>query len=68
MAPTYGFFDTFFGIRFSMDPASLDEVHQRLLKLNHKRYADEVAAGLHDKKKSKSRRRSSSPGNQPKLL
>jgi hypothetical protein len=59
MAPRYDFFDTFFGVRFSMDPASLDEVHRRLSELNHHRYAEEVAAGLHDKKKGggKTRRR-----------
>ena len=56
MAPSYDFFDTFFGVRFSMDPASLDEVHRRLLELNHRRYAEEVAAGLHDKKKVAGRR------------
>jgi hypothetical protein len=27
------------------------EFVDRLLQLNHQRYADEVAAGLHDKKK-----------------
>ncbi len=29
----------------------------RLLALNHERYAEEVAAGLHQKKKGKSRKR-----------
>ena len=66
MRPNYGFFDTFFGIRFSMDPVSLDEVHRRLLELNHQRYAEEVAAGLHEKK-SKGRRAVASASQQQLL-
>lgn len=37
--------------RFTISEESRREVLQRLLKLNHERYAEEVAAGLHDKKK-----------------
>lgn len=40
-------------IRFTISEPARREVLQRLLKLNHERYAEEVAAGLHDKKASK---------------
>jgi hypothetical protein len=42
IAPTYDFFDTFFGVRFTMDPRSLNEVHRRLLALNHARHTAET--------------------------
>jgi hypothetical protein len=60
VAKTYGFHDiqfnhdfyeTFQGIRYTISEPARLEVLQRLLKLNHKRYAEEVAQGLHDKKK-----------------
>jgi hypothetical protein len=35
--------------RFTISPAARQEVLRRLLKLNHARYEEEVAAGLHDK-------------------
>lgn len=38
------------GMRFTVSPAAKDELLDRLLELNHERYAAEVAAGLHDKK------------------
>jgi hypothetical protein len=38
-------------IRFGLDGAAQKAVLQRLLKLNHERYAEEVKQGLHDKKK-----------------
>lgn len=41
------------GMRFTVSPAAKDELLDRLLELNHERYAEEVAAGLHDKKKAK---------------
>jgi hypothetical protein len=41
------------GVRFTVSPAARDEVLDRLLELNHQRYAKEVAAGLHDKKSKK---------------
>ncbi|HZO66585.1 MAG TPA: DNA methyltransferase [Kribbellaceae bacterium] len=37
--------------RYTVGPAIQREFVDRLLKLNHERYAEEVAAGLHDKKK-----------------
>jgi hypothetical protein len=37
--------------RYTIGPAIRREILDRLLELNHQRYAEEVAAGLHDKKK-----------------
>jgi hypothetical protein len=41
------------GMRFTVSPAAKDELLDRLLELNHRRYAEEVAAGLHEKKAKK---------------
>ena len=41
------------GMRFTVSPEAKDELLDRLLELNHERYAAEVAAGLHDKKAKK---------------
>lgn len=38
-------------IRYTIHPDTRKEILKRLLKLNHQRHAEEVAAGLHDKKK-----------------
>ncbi|WP_017624452.1 Eco57I restriction-modification methylase domain-containing protein [Nocardiopsis chromatogenes] len=38
--------------RYTIGPAAQREVLDSLLELNHERYAEEVAQGLHDKKKS----------------
>lgn len=38
-------------VRYTIHPDARKEVLKRLLQLNHERYAEEVAAGLHDKKK-----------------
>jgi hypothetical protein len=40
--------------RFTIGPAVQREFVDRLLELNHERYAAEVASGLHDKKTKKS--------------
>lgn len=40
-------------MRFTVSPEAKDELLDRLLELNHERYAAEVAAGLHDKKPGK---------------
>ena len=47
----HGFHDTKQGVRFTISEPARREVLGRLLKLNHERYAEEVAQGLHDKKK-----------------
>ncbi len=41
------------GIRFTISESARRDILSRLLKLNHERYAEEVAQGLHDKKKRK---------------
>lgn len=51
----HGFHDTKQGVRYTISEAARREVLGRLLKLNHERYAEEVAQGLHEKGKGKSR-------------
>jgi hypothetical protein len=46
----HGFHETKQGIRFTISEPARREVLQRLLKLNHERYAEEVKQGLHGKK------------------
>jgi len=46
----HGFHETKQGLRFTISEPARREVLTRLLKLNHKRYAEEVEQGLHDKK------------------
>jgi hypothetical protein len=51
-------------VRFTISEDARREVLQRLLKLNHERYEEEVAQGLHDKKKKKTstpRKKKTSP-------
>ena len=40
-------------VRYTIHPEARKEVLKRLLQLNHERYAEEVEAGLHDKKGTK---------------
>ena len=47
----HGFHQTKQGTRFTISEAARREVLARLLKLNHERYAEEVAQGLHEKRK-----------------
>ena len=49
----HGFHETAQGIRYTIHEAARRQVLSRLLELNHARYAEEVAAGLHEKKKGK---------------
>jgi len=46
----HGFHETKQGARFTISESARREVLARLLKLNHERYAEEVAQGLHGKK------------------
>jgi hypothetical protein len=39
------------GVRYTISEPARREVFDRLLALNHQRYAEEVVAGLHDKGK-----------------
>ena len=52
----HAFHPTKQGTRFTISETARREVLARLLKLNHGRYAEEVAQGLHDKKKAKSKK------------
>jgi hypothetical protein len=52
----HGFHETRQGVRYTVGPVVRQEILDRLLELNHERYAAEVAAGLHDKKKGKARK------------
>jgi hypothetical protein len=46
----HGFHETKQGVRFTLSEAARREVLDRLLQLNHERYAEEVRLGLHNKK------------------
>jgi hypothetical protein len=46
----HGFHETKQGVRYTISEAARRAVLDRLLALNHQRYAEEVKAGLHDKK------------------
>ena len=46
----YEFHDTRQGPRYTIGPVVRQEILDRLLELNHERYAAEVKAGLHDKR------------------
>ncbi|MGI8485111.1 MAG: type IIL restriction-modification enzyme MmeI, partial [Thermomicrobiales bacterium] len=46
----HGFHETKQGVRFTISEEARREVLDRLLELNHQRYAEEVAQGLHEKK------------------
>lgn len=49
--PDHGFHKAGRDLRYTIGPAAQREVLDRLLELNQERYADEVARGLHDRKK-----------------
>jgi hypothetical protein len=51
----HDFHDTKQGIRFTICENARREILDRLLQLNHQRYAQEVAEGLHDKGKKKAK-------------
>ena len=55
----HDFHETKFGTRFTFAPGPRQEVLDRLLELNHERYAEEVRQGLHGKPKPKPKRKGS---------
>ncbi|GIU96032.1 MAG: hypothetical protein KatS3mg012_2489 [Gaiellaceae bacterium] len=67
----HDFRETPLGLRYTISEAVKTEALDRLLELNHARYADEVAQGLHAKgaktKKGKRRSSSASRGSAPQL-
>ncbi|MET9674722.1 DNA methyltransferase [Streptomyces sp. NPDC006482] len=70
----YGFHDTRQGPRYTVGPVVRQEIIDRLLEENQRRYAAEVAAGLHDKKGAKkkaaapAKRKSKPPAEEPPSL
>lgn len=52
----HGFHQAGAYVRYTIGPVVRQEILDRLLELNHERYAEEVKAGLHDKKKPKKAR------------
>jgi hypothetical protein len=63
----HGFHETKQGMRYTIRETARRELLDRLLALNHERYAEEAAAGLHEKKKGpgkakKGRRKSKGGG------
>jgi hypothetical protein len=52
----HGFHQTKQGLRYTISESARRELLGRLLKLNHERYAEEVAKGLHEKKKPRNTR------------
>lgn len=53
----HGFHETKQGLRYTISEPIRREILDRLLQLNFDRYAEEVAQGLHDKKKGKSKKK-----------
>ncbi len=62
LALGHGFHETAQGLRFTIDESARREVLGRLLALNHQRYAEEVAMGLHEKAGSTKARSGASKG------
>ncbi len=57
----HGFHETKQGVRYTISEPARRKVLDRLLALNHERYAEEVKAGLHDKGAKKKAKRIKSP-------
>lgn len=57
LSPVYAAVEFPWGREWAIDPATRAEVVHRLLELNHERYAEEVALGLHDKGAKKTKKR-----------
>ncbi|WP_316248098.1 type IIL restriction-modification enzyme MmeI, partial [Streptomyces parvus] len=66
--PKHGFYETRQGPRFTIDPIVQTEILDRLLELNHARYKEEEAAGLHapGAKKKAAPKRNPKPKTEPK--
>ncbi|OIP71516.1 MAG: hypothetical protein AUK48_12405 [Oscillatoriales cyanobacterium CG2_30_44_21] len=52
----HDFHQTKQGLRFTISETARRDILDRLLALNHQRYAEEVKAGLHDKSKGKKKK------------
>lgn len=53
----HSFRDTAQGVRFAISQTARERVIDRLMELNHQRYAEEVAKGQHDKRAPKGKTR-----------
>ncbi|SOE10635.1 hypothetical protein SAMN06272775_1662 [Streptomyces sp. 2323.1] len=62
----HGFHDTRQGRRYTVGPIVRQEILDRLLEENQRRYAAEVAAGLHDKKGAKKKATAAPASRRPK--
>ncbi len=62
-----GFYEASHGIRYTLSQAARTEFLDRLLELNHQRYAEKVATGLHDKKVAKGKVRDKTQAAQREL-
>lgn len=62
----HGFHETKQGVRYTISEPARREVLQRLLKLNHERYAEEVKQGLHGKKKGATKKAAPEKSDKPK--
>ena len=62
----HGFHETKQGVRYTISNEAQREVLGRLLKLNHERYAEEVALGLHEKGAKKGKGAKGKRGRQDK--
>lgn len=60
----HDFYETKWGPRYTVGSIVRQEILDRLLELNHERYAEEVAQGLHDKGAKKTKKRTVSPDTQ----
>jgi hypothetical protein len=60
----HGFHPAGRDLRYTIGPAAQQEILDRLLELNHERYAEEVSQGLHDKGK----KRAKNPSNNDEVL
>ena len=58
----HGFHETKQGLRYTISEEARREVLGRLLKLNHERYAEEVAMGLHEKGAKKGKGKQATKG------
>ena len=65
LALDHNFHETKQGIRYTISEAARREVLDRLLQLNHQRYAEEVEAGLHDKGKKKATKKKPNESSSP---
>ena len=63
----HSFYETRQGIRYTIASGPRREILDRLLELNHARYAEEVKAGLHSKKPSRKRPQKENGGQQTLL-